>query len=367
MNRLLLVPLLALAACTPALRPLEPFVERRPDPILDQGAHRAPVEWWYLNGHLESSTGRYGFATAFFQVLLPPETRYGLVPLQALFPGPLFFGHASLVDKTTGAFRFDERSTLPFDPGAVPPGQASASTERMDVRLGDWRTTREPDGAYTLRTSVGSEVLELRLVPERPEVAHGPGWSGTPETGRMYYTSATRLRATGTLGGETVEGIAWLDHQWGGEAGGSASVTPRWDWFSLQLDDGRDLMVYRLRDAAGRPLSPFVSVVDARGEVSASSDIVLSPFRYWTSPETGARYPVAWFLRLEDGTSLTITAVTDAQELVTTSAAGIPYYEGAVDVRGSVRGVGYMELTGYAPDRPNPFTDPGAYFRTPKP
>ena len=211
MKRLLLLALTALAACAPGnSRPaLEPFVERKPDPILDQAAHRAPIEWWYLNGHLQTKSGEKGIAAAIFQVLIPDSTPYNLAQL---YPQALFFGHYGVVDKASGAFASAELSSLPRAKADIAMTVASASSERMDVKLGAWRMTRESDGTYTAKFDLkGKSVSDLRLRPTRPEAIHGPGWSGTKATGRMYYYSATRLEVTGTFEGEPVTGIAWLE------------------------------------------------------------------------------------------------------------------------------------------------------------
>ncbi|NJK46358.1 MAG: carotenoid 1,2-hydratase, partial [Pleurocapsa sp. SU_196_0] len=195
MKRLLLLGFAALfVACAPSpTRNLEPFVERKPDPILDQAAHRAPVEWWYLNGHLETASGPKSFAAAIFQAFIPDNASYNLAQL---FPGAFYFGHYSVLDAANGTFQSSELSSLPRARPDIAVKDASASEERMDVRLGAWRMTRESDGVYTARFDLkGKDRLELRLRPTRPEAIHGPGWSGTKETGRMYYYSATRSRS----------------------------------------------------------------------------------------------------------------------------------------------------------------------------
>jgi predicted secreted hydrolase len=362
MNRVLLLGFAALmVACAPTpVRNLEPFVERQPDPVLDQAAHRAPVEWWYLNGHLETASGPKSFAAAIFQAFIPDNASYNLAQL---FPGAFYFGHYSVLDITKGTFQSAELSSLPRARPDIAVKDASASEERMDVRLGAWRMTREGDGVYTARFDLrGKDRLELRLRPTRPEAIHGPGWSGTKETGRMYYYSATRLEVSGTFNGEPASGIAWLDHQWGGGDGdGSSSITPRWDWFAMQLEDGRDLMVYRVRNEKGGIADQFASVVNPDGSVTEDRKFIMQPWQWWTSPKSGARYPINWWVKLSDGTSLTVRSRLPDQEVESRATAGFNYYEGAVSVGGSVKGVGYMELTGYAPQT-NPFINPFAAF-----
>jgi predicted secreted hydrolase len=332
MKRLLLaLSLTALVACAPA-RTLDRFVERQPDPIKDQGAHNVPVEWWYFNGHLETKSGPIAMASTIFKVQFPAEAKYGLIPIQSILE-QFHFGHFVVIDKTSGKLDYAEHTTLR---GAT---TGSSSSERMDNRLANWRSTREPDGSYTLLSSLNDgRVMDLKLVPERPEVVHGPGWSGNLQTGRSYYYSATRLKVSGTFGGEPVTGRVWFDHQ----------------WFSLQLEDGRDIMVYQLRGPDGKPVDAFISSTTGDGKAVESRKFQLSPWKFFKAP-SGTTYPTAWFLKLEDGTALTIRATIENQEIPSQGSAGFPYYEGAVTVTGSVRGEGFMELTGYAPLPVNPF------------
>ena len=338
----------ALSACAPAMSRLQSFTNLRPDPVAELGAHRFPSEWWYFNGHLDSPGGRVDFASTIFQVYVPDSTHYGWLPVASLVPGPLYFGHVVLLDEATGHYSFAERNALPSRSGE-PRVNATAAIGRLDVHLGDWFITRNDQGTFFLHSSTeDGRVLDLSLGEQKPQVSHGPGWSGTATTGRMYYTSATRLAATGTLGGQPVTGIAWFDHQWGGDSGdGSSSSSPNWDWFSLQLDDNRDLMVYRVRDHSGAVADQFVSIIGPGGRETSTRDMTLTSGANFKAPG-GAVYPTAWRLRLSDGTDLTILAVTRNQELKP-RIPGFGYFEGAVKVGGTARGVGFMELTGYDP------------------
>ncbi len=359
--------IVTLTACAP-VRQLEDFVERKPDPITDQAAHRSPVEWWYMNGHLETQSGvKKAFAAAIFQVYIPESSKLGLIQTASILPQAFYFGHYSLLDVANSTFSSSERSTLPFvkDP-KIKTKDAAASETRMDVNLGDWRMTREQNGHYTVAgNNNGKDSLQLDLELLRPEVIHGPGWSGNLETGRMYYYSATRLKVTGTLNGETVTGLVWFDHQWGGGIGGNAgdgssSFNPSWDWMSLQLDDGRDMMIYQVKNAKGEVADKFISITSGNGKSTELRNFRFQPWTTWTSPATGGKYPINWSLRLEDGTILTIRAVTANQEVEARATTGFNYYEGAVTVTGTTRGVGYMELTGYVKGT-NPFANPFAF------
>ena len=129
-----------------------------------------------------------------------------------------------------------------------------------------------------------------------------------------------------------------------------------WDWFSIQLNDGTDLMVYTLRNSDGRTdVRSSGTVVTSEGITHLeSTDVRLLPHRRWTSSVSGAAYPVGWRIDIPSlGLQLDISAVLDAQELVTAQSTGVTYWEGAIDAVGthggvSVSGEGYLEMTGYA-------------------
>ena len=159
----------------------------------------------------------------------------------------------------------------------------------------------------------------------------------------------TRLatRGTVTVDGETVPvtGEAWLDREW------STSALSGWDWFALQLDDGRELMFYRLRrkDGASEPWSRGSLVAaDGSSRTLQPEEILATPLSTWKSP-SGAVYPGRWRLQLPgEALDLELTPRVAAQEL----AATVRYWEGAVKVAGSshgrpVGGHGFVEMTGY--------------------
>src|SRR5262249_655993 len=148
-----------------------------------------------------------------------------------------------------------------------------------------------------------------------------------------------------------VEGLAWMDREWSTSALAPDQVG--WDWFALQLEDGRELMLYRLRqrDGAASPLSQG-TLVAANGTArpldrDAVEVLVLD---HWTSPHRRTRYPSRWRLRVPvAGLDLVVTPPLHDQEL----DLAVRYWEGAVRVDGtadgrSVGGSGYVELVGYA-------------------
>jgi predicted secreted hydrolase len=192
------------------------------------------------------------------------------------------------------------------------------------------------------------------LTDTKPAALHHGGYLDYGAPGGSYYYSRTRLLAEGQLNGEPVSGIAWMDHQWG-DFVVAAALT--WDWFSLQLDDQTELMLYVLRDPTGAAVALYGTQVLADGQTRDldADHATVTATGSWTSPHTGGVYPAGWEIVLADGQRLEVRPSLADQELWFPELAGQvdgvvtqPYWEGAVSVTGDRRGVGYVELTGYA-------------------
>ena len=205
-------------------------------------------------------------------------------------------------------------------------------------------------------------ALRLVLEPEKPVVVHGRDGvsrkvAGDPQA-VSYYLSFTRMAATGTVSvdGEAfaVSGRAWMDHEY--FSGYLAEHKVGWDWMSVQLDDGVDLMLFGIRDAkGGYGPDTFGTIVDADGRASPieSRGVEFRPGRRWRSEATGAEYPVEWQVAVPAfDVLLNVRPRLDAQEIFTGNGLLPAYWEGAVRFTGerrgrAVEGVGYLEMTGY--------------------
>ncbi len=305
----------------------------------DHGAHSdAPVEWWYYTGHLKDAENHeFGFQLTFFRVR------------------QMHLAHFAWSDAARGSFRYEEKTHLEL------PGIASAAVGRLAVANEDW-SAEESGGTHRLHAAGRGWELSLALKAVKPPVVHGAGGlSRKGPGGNEYsrYVSITRLAAAGTMrnGPATVSlsGTAWFDHEWG--PGALPEGAAGWDWFALQLDDGADLMLYRMRALEGGATA-FSSgtFVPASGEprTIAWQDVTLEEKAFWKSPRSGARYPARWRLAVASlGLDVTVEPMLADQELVTEKSTGVTYWEGACRVRGArsgkpVSGRAYAELTGYA-------------------
>ena len=240
-------------------------------------------------------------------------------------------------------------------------GQAGAEIDRLHVWNGDWEVTAAGDD-HVLTAEQDGDRIELRLSPRKPPVMHGEAGlsrKGPAEGNASYYYSFTNMPTQGTVtcGGKSweVTGSSWMDHEFS-----TSFLEPGqlgWDWFAIQLDNDHELMLYRMRrnDGSSDPFSSG-SLVDAEGRVLhlASSDFELVPQQRWTSSQSGGKYPLSWQINIPQlDCQLFVTTLLQDQEMRTGDTTGITYWEGAIDVAGtlggaSVTGTGYMELTGYA-------------------
>jgi predicted secreted hydrolase len=316
----------------------------------DHNAHPAfRNEWWYITGHLQTPEGnRFGYQVTFFRIALAPEAAG---QNSAWATRQLWMAHAALTDIGAADHRHAQRLARE----AL--GLAGQQSEPFRLWLEDWSIEGSAGGAFPWQVQVKDDAFELALTlePQREPVLQGVDGlsqkSAAPGNASYYY-SITRLATAGTItrGGNTMTaiGTSWLDREWSTSALGDDQSG--WDWFSLQLDSGADLMLYRLRDKAGatdpHSAGSFVDG-DHRQLGLAANDFELQATRWWESP-AGARYPVAWRLSVPGkGLDLRVEALVDDQEMLT----GVHYWEGAVDVwsatSGKRLGQGYLEMTGY--------------------
>jgi predicted secreted hydrolase len=323
----------------------------------------AQTEWWYYTGHMETERGRrFGFELVFFKRRTDLD-RFGVIPLR-LIANPLYLAHFAVTDESRRRFRYAHRKSAggPFDE------PAATSARRYFLRLGDW-TVRESGGRHLLRATLGRDLIfEAALRPTKPAALNGREGIGVSfkDAGEASrYFSYTRMEAEGriTWGGETEDfrGSAWMDREFG--TWRTTENQKGWDWFSLQLSTGAELMVYHLRDSRGRP-SDFSSgtFVDAEGRATHLSreDFRLDATGRWTSPHTGATYPSGWRLAVPRfRIDVSIMPTLKDQELDTRGTTMIVYWEGSCAVAGrhgdsDAAGRAYVELVGYERSHESP-------------
>src|SRR5690349_1536447 len=320
---------------TPQAQPLPPV--RFPQ---DEAPHRDLNEWWYYTGHMnavtpDGKTHHYGFELVFFQALR------GDLP-------PVYAAHFAISDVTRGEFHFDQRSRV--EPDAF---QNSSSTTGIHVSIDDW-SIQGVNGLDHLAASMANYGIHVDLRDLKQPILHnGNGLITYGLGGFSYYYSRTRMALSGTLVDHNVAlqvtGEAWMDHQWGNflTLGGGG-----WDWFSVQLNNLVELMIYLIRDASGKVISTYIGYIDTKGQdyLPVATTLAVEVLGYWRSPVTDANYPSGWKLQINDArlnVSLVLTPELKNQELVVYQSTGNSYWEGAVNISGQsagtpVQGEGYV-------------------------
>ena len=323
----------------------------------DHGPHPPfRTEWWYWTGNLRTVGGddagarRFGFQLTFFRTALAAAVG---ARDSAWGTRDVYLAHLALTDVESGRFHARER----WARGAL--DLAGATARPFHVWLGDWAAEGQtPDGfPVRLRAGEGDLRIDLTLAAGKPLVLHGEGGLSrkSAEPGNAsYYYSLTRMPAAGEvrIGGRAyrTEGAAWMDREWSTSALGPDVLG--WDWFALQLGDGRELMLYRLRrrDGSADPASQGTLVAadgTSRGLDRDAAEVLI--LGHWNSPRGGTRYPARWRIRVPAaGLDLVVTPLVPDQEL----DLAVRYWEGAVLVDGTadgrpLGGAGYVELVGY--------------------
>jgi predicted secreted hydrolase len=323
----------------------------------DHGAHPDfQTEWWYYTGNLKTQQGRhFGFQLTFFRrALIPPDQIQDRPSFWST--DQVYMAHFSLSDVARRGFYYYEN----YSRSAA--GLAGVQSPPFHVWLGNWSVEQIEDHRYLLKAAQDNIAIELVLTDQKGPILHGEnGYSQKgPQPGNAsYYYSLTRLLSEGSIVIEDqeflVSGYSWMDHEFSTRALSLDQVG--WDWFSIQLDNGTELMVFQIRKDE--------NYTDERFDPNSSGTLIFADSSYthlnfqdfeiivhdtWRSPHSDAIYPAAWTITIPSaGISLNIEPYLADQEL----NLSFTYWEGAIKIEGIidgqlVSGSGYAELTGYA-------------------
>ncbi|QZI68523.1 iron ABC transporter permease [Pseudomonas protegens] len=307
----------------------------------DHGPHDGfRIEWWYLTANLKDAQGRqFGVQWTLFRSALRAA------PEQPGWGAPLvWLGHAAV----TSASR--HHAAERYARGGV--GQAGVTAQPFQAWIDDWRLSSlssgdKPLARMQVQASGPGFAYQLQLSSSQPLVLQGAGgYSRKSDQGQAsYYYSQPFFQASGQLqiDGQRYEvsGPAWLDREWSSQP--LAADQTGWDWFSLHLDSGERLMLFRVRENHRAPYitGTWISA-DGHTQSLGREQIRLTPVDY--SPVMGRRLPTAWHLQVPDKGLDINTRALNPQAWMNLS---IPYWEGPVHLSGSHSGSGYLEMTGY--------------------
>ena len=331
-------------------RALPGYVYRFP---ADHAAHpEFRTEWWYYTGHLSTAKGRnFGFQLTFFRHAVRPPS---IQSKSNWALHTLYFAHFAVTDEKENNYRFQEKVSR----GAL--GIAGADSDIYRVWVEDWEVSLQGN-KHNLKAGNKDMGVDLTLVPSKSPVIHGENGVSQKAVGEGYashYYSLTRMQARGVLDWEgqsyEVQGLAWMDHEFGSNQLRDYQVG--WDWFSVQLQNQTELMIYIIRHKDGKPdptSSGTFVYPDGRTEHLPLETFGVRVLGSWRSKKTGTTYPSGWLIRVPSKQlELRLIPTVRDQELTTRKSTLVNYWEGGVRVEGKlegqdVHGRGYVELTGY--------------------
>jgi predicted secreted hydrolase len=304
------------------------------------------VQWWYFTGHLFDERGReFGYELTFFVVNVQQrdyKSRFGV--------RRMYISHFAVSDVAGNTFHFSDKA----ETGAY--GFAGAENDRLRVWAGD-NLLEGTVGKMHLKASDKDNAIDLQLIPVKPIVLHGEkGYSrksAVSPSVASYYFSYTDLDTEGELkiNNKTfrVRGKSWFDREISTQ--GLAETQAGWDWFAVQFDDKREVMLYTLRNKDGstdRYSSGTVISPDGGYRHLAKDDFSVRILAYRKSGKTAARYPSQWEIKIPaEQLTMRITPLIADQEVLAYRTTGNHYWEGTCNVEGPAKGRAYVEMTGY--------------------
>lgn len=303
----------------------------------DHGAHPGHrIEWWYVTANLTDGDGaKLGVQwTLFRQANAPNDTGENWASQQ------YWMGHAAVTTAT--AHHHAER----LGRGGI--GQAGARAVPFEAWIDDWSFASTGDAWSPLRLHAkGADfAYNLTLATDVPMVRQGDGgYSRKSDRGQAsYYVSQPFFTVTGTvtLDGtpRTVTGRAWMDREWSSQP--LAPDQTGWDWFSLHLESGAKVMLFRLRSDERSPYFAG-NWIDPNGSSTPLAPDAIAMDPLGTARVAGRTIPVTWRLRVRD-----LDVTVEALNPQSWNGTAFPYWEGPITVTGSENGIGYLEMTGYA-------------------
>jgi predicted secreted hydrolase len=317
------------------------------------------TEWWYFSGNLYAEDGRhFGYELVFFK----RNTHFDYL---GFFPGRwlkknLSVAHFALTNPAAAEkqnrFRYWHRG------GFFSRVQSFFSSDFFHVEVSGWSAFEDADGNIHLNAQFTWDSISLRLEPIKELIYNGnQGYSPRcDEEGiASYHCAYTRMKTSGNVmaNGEVlrVKGLSWLDHE--KMQAGQDRLTNGWDWYSMQLDNHEELMLYLFRNQDGSidQKYSYGTHVGPLGEVTSLShnEIIVKTLQKWKSPESRGEYPVKSEVKIPSlDLQLEVSAIVENSELNCISTSFVSYWEGPVRIHGISRdkpviGSGYLELCGY--------------------
>lgn len=319
----------------------------------DHGSHEDfKTEWWYYTGHMQTESGkRFGYELTFFRHGIEHDSS-----LKNKEDRNVYLAHFAITDESVGKFQYFEkmsRSGLPV---------AYARKDILAVQNQGWSVEQLGD-RFILRANGDKSGIRLMLSPAKKPIIHGKDGVSQKASCKgcaSHYYSMTRLKTEGLVlvdgkPERITSGWSWMDHEFGSNQLTAEQIG--WDWFSVQLDNNSELMLYVMRRRDGtidKNSSGTIIGADGGTVHLAHDEFKITSTSKWTSPNSKGVYPMGWSVDIpKQQIKLTVEPVSKDQELLTKRSTGVTYWEGSANVSGTaggkaVKGQSYVEMTGYA-------------------
>ncbi len=304
------------------------------------------IQWWYFTGHLFDKNGReFGYELTFFVVGVQQrnyKSRFGV--------NNIFISHFAITDIRNNKFYFSESA----ETGVF--NFAGAKEDELKVWVGE-DILRGNINLIYIKASDNKKMLNLKLIPVKRVVLHGEkGYSRKSEESPLIssiYFSYTNMKSEGEIQIDDqifkVTGKSWFDREISSRR--LSENQEGWDWFGIQLNNEKEIMLYILRNKKGsmdKFSSGTIIYPDGRFRHLLKNEFKIKALSYYKSRKTKAKYPSKWVVSIpSEGLTLTITPFIEDQEVVAYSTTGNYYWEGACKVSGTLNGRAYVEMTGY--------------------
>lgn len=288
----------------------------------DEGEHYAEKEWWYVNGHLIDENNRtFGYMVCFFN--------------------DGFFIASITDDKSAKYYDVSEM----YDDFYIAKG-------KLDIQFGENRLYQIPEKPFDYKLILHTNHFQLSIVLQAKKPPLPTGIIPI-EQGHSYYYSQTDLNSSGSLiingNNITVEGKSWIDRQWG-----SWDKPEGWEWFSIQLGNGMEIMAYKIFDVETKyPTTQILSIMDSNNRIESYNwtdkmyNFRIEYGNYWKSAISKNLYSIDWKLFIPPkNIQLNIIPCFDDQEINYAADEPIPdkyisrshFWEGKCRVSGEVNG-----------------------------
>ena len=304
----------------------------------DHGPHKNfAIEWWYLTANLKSKTlDQLGIQWTLFKSSLSPPSSKKSRELNGFW-----MGHSAITTKNSHHFeeRFARKGST----------QAGVTLNPFKAWIDNWAVTADDNMRTMLLESSGVEfAVSLNFATKISPVLQGKnGYSKKSQQGSAsHYYSQPFYSVKGwvILHGEKhfVEGVGWLDREWSSNLLSDNQLG--WNWFSLHLDNGQKVMLFKIRQNDGNEFL-YGSWINKDGTKKSfkATEIRLEETAY--STVKGRKIPTKWKISfLGETTRIIYTEALNNNSWMETS---VPYWEGPISFSGDFSGVGYLEMTGY--------------------